>query len=361
MGTPKETVWPIEPHTQAKHELLTRYLDAWFPILTSWNTKVLYIDGFAGPGTYSNNEPGSPLLVLQAAAEREKMLRGSTVMFLFNEADKARFKELDTRLDEVASEFPDTFEIYTNEGEFVSMAEKLVADRGNRSFVPTFAFVDPFGWAGVPLKLISNLTRDKRSELFILFSYNSLNRFITHPDQQDNMQELFGCDDYLKAVGMTATDRKAYLAGLYERQLKTVGDFEHVSRFEMIEKNGRTSYFLYHCTRSLKGLEVMRTAMWAIDPQRGCQFSDRVAGLEQLFEGPLAFDLEERLLAQFAGQKVPLADVEAFVLTGTPFAPAHLRKPVLKPLQQRGAIIVHGQTRRFTFPPKKGIEIEFLA
>jgi three-Cys-motif partner protein len=52
MAVPEATIWEIEPHTQAKHEILSRYLDAWFPILASWNTKVLYIDGFAGPGTY---------------------------------------------------------------------------------------------------------------------------------------------------------------------------------------------------------------------------------------------------------------------------------------------------------------------
>lgn len=97
--------------------------------------------------------------------------------------------------------------------------------------------------------------------------------------------------------------------------------------------------------------------MWAIDRQRGCQFSDKVAGLEQLFEGPLTFDLEERLRAQFAGQRVPIKTVEDFVLAGTPFAPAHLKRPVLKPMQEQGLIDVFGQKKRYTFPP--GVEIYF--
>src|SRR5690554_564418 len=32
---PDEPIWPIEEHTKAKHELLRRYLGAWFPILAS--------------------------------------------------------------------------------------------------------------------------------------------------------------------------------------------------------------------------------------------------------------------------------------------------------------------------------------
>jgi hypothetical protein len=151
-----------------------------------------------------------------------------------------------------------------------------------------------------------------------------------------------GCDDYLKADGLRPQDRKEYLASFYERQLRGIGNFPYVSRFEMVEKNGRTSYFLHHCTRSLKGPEVMRSAMWAIDPQSGSQFSDRVAGLESTFDGPLTFDLEDRLRAQLIGQRVPIKTLQEFVLTGTPFAPAHLKKPTLTPMQDNGLVKVHG-------------------
>jgi three-Cys-motif partner protein len=63
------TIWSITPHTQAKHAILKRYLDAWFPILsrqaailnrkfgTVNGRRILYIDGFAGPGIYTGGEP----------------------------------------------------------------------------------------------------------------------------------------------------------------------------------------------------------------------------------------------------------------------------------------------------------------
>lgn len=353
-----ETIWEIEPHTQAKHEILTRYLDAWFPILASWNTKVLFIDGFAGPGTYARGEPGSPLLAIDAARRREGMLKRSTVMLLFNEADKARHDELKGRIEKVEPDLPQNFQLYIEHGEFVDLARQMVTNRGDRSLVPTFAFVDPFGWKGVPIELIADLTRDRRSELFILFSFNAVNHWLTTPSQQGNMQELFGSDDYLQAKGMDSSHRKAFLASLYERQLKSVGNFLYVSRFEMIEKKGRTSYFLYHCTRNLKGLEVMRSAMWKVDPQSGSQFSDKVAGLESLYAGPLVLDLDERLMAQFRGQQVPIKTVQEYVLTGTRYAPEHLKKLTLKPMLDRGDITVHGdKIRHGTFPDR--CEIEF--
>lgn len=56
-----DTVWAAEPHTLAKHELLRRYLGGWFPIMTSYHRRVIYLDGYCGPGTYEDGEPGSPL------------------------------------------------------------------------------------------------------------------------------------------------------------------------------------------------------------------------------------------------------------------------------------------------------------
>jgi hypothetical protein len=63
VAVPKDTIWPIEPHTSAKHQILRKYLDAWLPIVGTYNKRIIYIDGFAGPGEYageSRARPSSP-------------------------------------------------------------------------------------------------------------------------------------------------------------------------------------------------------------------------------------------------------------------------------------------------------------
>jgi three-Cys-motif partner protein len=97
---------------------------------------VFFIDGFAGPGRYRDGEPGSPLLAIDAAQNRQAMLTKSTVMFLFNESDEARFDMLEAQLGEVDKELPDNFKIYTDNKDFVNLAQKMVDDRGDRSLVP---------------------------------------------------------------------------------------------------------------------------------------------------------------------------------------------------------------------------------
>jgi three-Cys-motif partner protein len=76
MPSPTGTLWPIEPHTQAKHAILRRYLEAWFPILSTYNKRVVYLDGFCGPGRYEGGEPGSPLIALNVAKHHRAALSG---------------------------------------------------------------------------------------------------------------------------------------------------------------------------------------------------------------------------------------------------------------------------------------------
>ena len=84
VAVPKDTIWPIEPHTSAKHQILRKYLDAWLPILGTYNKRIVYIDGFSGPGQYAGGEPGSPIIALEAARTHRANLAGE-LMFLFVE------------------------------------------------------------------------------------------------------------------------------------------------------------------------------------------------------------------------------------------------------------------------------------
>src|ERR1700687_1065137 len=87
------TVWPLEPHTAKKHEILRRYFQAWLPIMVRWNKRVLFIDGFAGPGEYSDGEDGSPVIVLKEARDHTRKFEAELVC-LFVEADQPRYEHL---------------------------------------------------------------------------------------------------------------------------------------------------------------------------------------------------------------------------------------------------------------------------
>src|SRR5205807_2684598 len=107
MVPPRGTQWSITPHTQAKHHILRRYLEAWLPILAAYNDRLVYIDGFAGPGRYEGGEPGSPLIALATILDHPRfrgagLREGAKLLFIEKEADRAA--ELRAELDRFAEE-----------------------------------------------------------------------------------------------------------------------------------------------------------------------------------------------------------------------------------------------------------------
>jgi hypothetical protein len=91
MSKPLGTTWNLDPHTARKHEILRRYFEAWLPIMARWNGRVVYIDGFAGPGEYSSGEDGSPVVVLKVARDHTYPTKAELIcLFVEDDVDRCR-------------------------------------------------------------------------------------------------------------------------------------------------------------------------------------------------------------------------------------------------------------------------------
>ncbi len=92
---------PMTPHTQAKHLILRRYLDRWFPILGKAEKAINYIDGFAGPGEYLSGDEGSPQIAIRAAmahVQNGSLSPDVEIHFCFVEADTHSATHLEQKL-----------------------------------------------------------------------------------------------------------------------------------------------------------------------------------------------------------------------------------------------------------------------
>jgi three-Cys-motif partner protein len=133
MAAPRETVWDLEPHTRAKHEILKRYLQAWMVILSQGKfPAILYIDGFAGPGEYSQGEVGSPIIALDTALQYQPPLRAQ-IHFLFVEKKKDRADHLRKQI--ALRRLPANFHVIVEGGDNVRrcISETLSAVRAERA------------------------------------------------------------------------------------------------------------------------------------------------------------------------------------------------------------------------------------
>src|SRR5882672_7453325 len=58
---------------RAKHAILTQYFNAYLTILRNTAAAFHYVDGFAGPGSYGVDIPGSPLQVIRLLARQPSL------------------------------------------------------------------------------------------------------------------------------------------------------------------------------------------------------------------------------------------------------------------------------------------------
>lgn len=332
MSKIKSVVWSIEPHTEAKHAILKKYLDAWLPIMTNSSNRVLYVDGFAGPGIYSNGEEGSPLIAIKAVLNH-KWLPNTEINMLFIEEDKDRFDSLEAKISEIKC--PNNLKTRCIKGKFSEVAEKILTDFKS---VPTFFFIDPFGWKGIPMSLIKKIMANPRCEVLITFMYEEINRFLEAPGASNSFNEVFESGDWVYTSKEKDPEKRLLsLHNLYKNQLEKIAKIKYVESFKMINKSNRTDYFLFFGTNSLEGLKKMKSAMWKVDESGMFQFSDATYNPLQptLMETTPDYDLLKTIiLNQFRNKKVLIRDLEKFILTKTPFRETHYKKAILQKMEK---------------------------
>ena len=340
------TVWNYEPHTQAKHAILRAYLTAWFPILASIKKakRVLFLDGFAGPGEYTKGEPGSPAIAMQTALEHTARFE-VPVSLVFIEADKERHAHLCGVIDRLRPAVASACNRINvrapiNGDCSIELDRALKTYETQRTeFGPALVFLDQFGYSDVPMSLIKRVMAQPRCEVFAYLHAEGMTRFLKKADIQAAVSDAFGSEDWRRALAVRQADRARVLAEEYERALRERAGAKYVWRFAMHGSDGVLIYWLFFCTNERKGLEVMKDAMRKVDTSGGhFSFSD-ARSPDQL----LMFDrcndewLGAHLREHFGGRDVTVGDIEEYVVTSTPLVACRL---VLADLERRNLVSI---------------------
>lgn len=350
MAKPLGTIWNLEPHTAKKHELLRRYFEAWLPIMARWNGRVVYIDGFAGPGRYSNGEDGSPAIVLKAARDHRYPLQTELVC-IFVEDDPDRCNHLKNVINELAPSLPSYIKWEVVQGKFDEHLSRTfnILESQAKQIAPTLVFIDPFGISHTPFKTIRKILGNSKCEVLINFMYEEVNRFLSLETLSDDLDELFGTPQWRQVSSLSGSgQRRKTIHDIYLNQLKTCAKYVH--SFEMRNKTNSTDYFLFFATNNLRGLEKMKEAMWKVDDTGSFQFSDHkdARGLSYLFSAhPNLAPLRESILKTFGGKQVSIENLSDWVISDTEFLPKHLKVPVLAPMEKDGEVsVVNASSKR---------------
>ena len=358
--TPRTLLWDLDDHTRGKHEVLRAYLGRWLPILGKTQGRIVFIDGFAGPGRYRNGEPGSPLIALETLLGHPSA-RGlrAEVVLLFIDDDARRLEHLRGVLESVPLPEKPVVRWELRQGQFDGALAGLLDDLESQAarMAPAFVMIDPFGISQTPMAMVKRILRHPKSEVFVTFMIDRVHRFVADESIEGHLDELFGTPEWRKARELTGQARRGYLLELYAAQLRAAGA-RYVLRFELY-RGGQLVYSIFFATQSLVGCAKMKEAIWSVIPDGSFEFRAARGGQRSL---ELVVDdtwpLRGQLYRRFGTEWATIEAVDEFMDGDeTLYRKEHLRRKTLVPLEKEGAIEVQRTGRAGSFGP--GTRIRF--
>ncbi|MFE6456257.1 three-Cys-motif partner protein TcmP [Streptomyces cinereoruber] len=332
MAVPKTVLWDRDPHTAAKHNLLKKYLEPWAPILLSGNATITYAEGFSGPGVYSQGEPGSPVVALEAFAKVLEHRPGRIRMVLV-EGDKRRESELRSQLDKARGHHSDDvtrrLHVNTHCGECHPTLLEQLRLQGCLG-KPLFVLLDSYGGPDIPFSLLQELGKHRSTEVMVTFQPQFLTRFAErNEDHRKSGDAAFGGTGWHDVFKQPSKQKFTFLRDQYRETLRRAG-FTHTLFFEMVDEDGHVLYLIFG-TRHERGLEKMKEAMWSVDRDHGVRYRDPKDVQQQQLAlelepntGPLRRILLEHIAA--APKGLTVAELKTFTLLETVYKPSQVTK-----------------------------------
>ena len=341
----------------AKHQLLGKYLDGWFPILASFSGRVIYVDCHAGRGSHETGQKGSPILALQRLLthrRRKEILNSTQVHFVFFENNPTNYEHLRMETNSLG-ELPNNITVHTFQEDYEKLLRELIdgMNHHNQSIAPSFAFVDPFGFT-LSMELLNDLLALPRCELFVNFMSRFVDLAIRQPVQASdldsvqasNLDSLFGCPDWRNLASIEDYQERTHeTMTLFSHQLKA----KFVTHMNMIGANNVLKYVLLHATNHPKGRELMKESMWAVVPDGSFKAFERDSPDQfVLIEPEPSFEpLKDLLWNNFVGRQVYMEEIYDWLLREL-YLKKHIHQ-VLKEYRNHGVVDFSNYEGRFSF------------
>ena len=351
--------------SQIKARIVEKYFWAWAKVVIPWakrgKNRIGYVDIFAGPGGYKDGTKSTPLLVLEKAAEDEDIRK--MLVSVFNDVSPDHAQNLQDAID--SSPVIGTL----NRKPIVrsmEVGEEIAQVLESTKMIPTLFFVDPWGYKGLSLQLISSAVRNWGCDCIFFFNYSRINRDINNPPVIKHMNALFGTEQAeelrIRLENMSPDERELSIVEAISQSLKEeAGQYVLPFCFKYTDRR-RSSHHLILVSKNIRGYQIMKEIMakessgseqgvpsfeynpWATDQQ------------PLLFEysRPLD-DLAEILLTDFAGKTVMMKQIFEQHNVGTPYISRNYKDILIK-LETEGKI--HTDPPASKRPKRKG-EVTF--
>jgi three-Cys-motif partner protein len=336
--------------SQIKAAIVADYFWAWASVIISVQKrfpqhaqKIAYIDLFAGPGRYQNGAVSTPILIMERAVQvpviRERLVA------IFNDKDEDNRASLEKEINAIPGieGLKTKPKIYCGE-----VGENIVKQFQAAKLVPTFLFVDPFGYKGLSLKLVNSVLKDWGCDCVFFFNYNRISMGLGNEAVEEHIDSLFGREradslrEKFKMRQVSSGEREMFIVDEMKKALEEMGG-KHVLPFRFRNAAGtRTTHHLFFVSKAFRGYEIMRDVMYKHSHKDETvakfEYNPADARWPSLFEllRPLG-DLEDMLLADSAGKTFSLRELFVSHSVGKPYVLKNYRDLLCR-MEQEGKV-----------------------
>jgi len=339
------------PASKIKTAIVVGYFRGWTKIIGKYSNELGYLDFFSGPGKYEDGTDSTPLLILKSAINDPSLV--SSLKTVFNDIDKENVEKLKKEIEGLEDVKKLKYAPIVN-NDLVGGA--IIEQMQEVEIIPSFIFIDPWGYKGLSLELIASVIKDWGCDCIFFFNYNRINAALTNPAMKDNVNSIFGvetADRLRKQVkGLSPTEREKLILEEFMDSLKTIkGKYSISFKFYMEEKE-KTSHFLIFVTKNPLGYHLMKEIM-----SGSCDTDDEIPTYEyNPWRNMEAIQID--LFKGFEGQMDKLCDDLCKNYSGKTmtmdvlYKDHNLNKPYIKANYKTALLRLEQQNRIITEPPK---------
>jgi three-Cys-motif partner protein len=302
--------------SRVKTAIVSKYFDAWANVMMGvqdrvegkYGDKIAYVDLFAGPGRYDDGTNSTPLMILEKATKSEKLR--NRLVSIFNDKDENNTRSLQQAIDNLPGIDLLKYKPKVHQQEIGTEIVKLFTEM---TMIPTFFFVDPWGYKGLSLQLVNAVLKDWGCDCLFFFNYNRISMGLPNELVEDHMNALFGVERAnavrRRIEGSSPSERELTIVEELCQAIKATGK-KYVLPFRFKAETGRrTSHHLIFVSKDFKGYEIMKEVMAGESSrqQQGVatfEYSSATSQQPLLFQlaQPLN-ELGDMLVREFAGRQ----------------------------------------------------------
>lgn len=248
------------PHTLVKTEIVLKYFKVWSQVLRKSASELQYLDLYAGKGRHENGDVSTPIRLLEMAAE-DSFLRQNLLVIL-NDVKPTYCKQLRRLISELglSQKFHNKPRVHNTE------IDEPVAERlANVKMVPTFCFIDPYGYKGLTQSLVRSVIKDFGSDCLVFLHTSGINRNISKDlEKRKDVIPIFGQKRFMELLARFARpncNRIAEIVTAFRAASRDVGArFSSILQFNFPNTN-RISHHLVFLSKNRLGFRIMRNIM----------------------------------------------------------------------------------------------------